>query len=92
MPKPLTMLELTEFFTFVKKPQYTISESLETKVLKTAFRVLLIAFLVFTLINGLIHFILGLFFTLPVDGLEELIKSMKFSRWTVFVLIVLIAP
>jgi len=86
------MLELTDFFKFIKKPQYTIFERMETNVLKTAFRVFLITFLVFTIINGLIHFVLGLFFTLPEDGLEELIRSMKFNRWGVFVFMVFMAP
>lgn len=86
------MLELTNFFEFIKKPNYNAFERKETNVLKTAFKVFLISYVVLTLVNGMINSILGLFFTLPEDRLEELFQSMKISSWGIFVIIAFMAP
>ncbi|MCK9639717.1 MAG: CPBP family glutamic-type intramembrane protease [Prolixibacteraceae bacterium] len=86
------MQELIAFFLFLKNPKYHDIEKRETIVLKTAFRVFLITFLVLTLINGLIHFMLGLFFILPNDRLQEIFESMKIGPWAVFAIIVFIGP
>ncbi len=86
------MFELTDFFEFLKRPRYTTEEGKETPVLKTAFKVFLIIIVLFTMINGLIHSFLGLFFTLPKDELEEFLSSLKIGRWGIFAVIVLVGP
>ncbi len=86
------MLGITNFYTFLKNPRYNALELKETNVFKTAFKVFLITYIVFTLLNGLIHLFLELFFTLPEDRLEEIFKSMKIGSWGIFVLIAFMAP
>ena len=86
------MFEIIDFFEFLKHPQYNADERKDTNVFKTAFNVFLIIFIVFTLINGLIQFVLGLFFPLPEDKLDELFQSMEIGRWGIFVLIVFVIP
>ena len=86
------MKEIINFFEFLKRPQYKFEEKKDMNVFKTAFKIFLITFSVLTIFNGFVNFILGLFFTLPKDKLEDFFESMKIGRWAVFLLMVLIAP
>jgi len=86
------MLEISSFYAFLKNPRYDALEMKETNVWKTAFKVFLITYVVFTLINGLMQWILGLFFTLPEDRLEDFFKSLKIGRWGIFFVVAILAP
>lgn len=86
------MLEFTKFIEFLKNPQYLGIEIKETNLIWTALKVFLICYVVLTLLNGFIHWMLGCFFTLPEDKLEELLKSSQINRWVIFVMVTLVIP
>lgn len=86
------MFEPSEFFRFLKKPQYKYIEGKETSIIPTAFKIYLLTLLFIGLIDLLNTTILRAFFILPVDKTLEVPEKWKEHLWFYFLLVAIIAP
>jgi membrane protease YdiL (CAAX protease family) len=86
------MFEPSEFFQFLKKPQYQFIDAKETNVIPTAIKIYLLLLLFLGLINYLNTTILHAFFVLPVDMSLEVPEKWKEHLWLFFLLVAIIAP
>lgn len=86
------MFEPSEFFQFLRKPQYPTIEAKETSVIPTAIKIYLLAILFIGLINSLNTTILHALFVLPVDKSLEVPENWKDHIWGFFILVAIIAP
>ena len=86
------MFEPSEFFQFLKKPQYQFIEAKETSVIPTAIKIYLLLLLFLGLINSMNIIILNVFFVLPVDETLVVSERWKEHLWFFFLLVAIIAP
>ena len=86
------MFEPSEFFQFLKNPQYPIIEPKVTSVIPTAVKIYLLALLFIGLINFLNTTILHSFFVLPDDETFVVPEKWKENLWFFFMLVAIIAP
>jgi membrane protease YdiL (CAAX protease family) len=86
------MFDPSDFFRFLKRPQYQSIEREKVHVVAVAIKVYLITLLFIGLINALNIIVLRTFFTLPVDETLEIPISFKEHLWTYFILVGIIAP
>jgi membrane protease YdiL (CAAX protease family) len=86
------MFEPSEFFQFLKKPQYQHTEAKETSIIPTAIKIYLLVLIFIGLINSLNTTILRAFFVLPVDMSLEVPAKWEEHLWLYFLLVAIIAP
>ena len=86
------MFEPSEFFNFLKRPQYLSIERKKTHILSTVLKIYLLALLFVGLVNLINITILKVFFTLPIDETFDVPGKLKEHLWIFFILVAFIGP
>jgi membrane protease YdiL (CAAX protease family) len=86
------MFNPSDFFHYIKNPQYPSFERKETLVISTAIKIYLLAGLFIGLINSLNILLLKTFFTLPIDQSLSVPEPLKRHLWVYFLLVVIYSP